>query len=146
MTLIAIDLKPLVERQSRKHLKEYTSLLKKEVSAWKKEVASLQQQLSSLQRALERVERRGGITHESRNAEFQPFSPEELCAHRAKLGLSAHDYATLAGVSALSIYKWESGKTRPVPAKRSLLSEVQGLSKGEALRRLEALKAKSGRR
>ncbi len=146
MTLIAIDLKPIVERQSRKHLKQYTSLLKKEVTAWKKEVASLQQQVSSLRRALEQFESRGGAAHEKPSSVFQPFSPEQLCAHRAKLGLSAQDYAILAGVSALSIYKWESGKTRPVPVKRSLLAEVQRLNKSAALERLEKLKARGTKR
>ena len=147
MAHITFDLAPLLERQRKENLKECTALLKKERAAWKKETTTLKQQLSLLQRALARVEsgRESSSVQEVQRSVPQ-FSPELLCAHRAKLGLSAQDYAILAGVSALSIYKWESGRTRPVPAKRSLLAEVQRLNKGEALERLEKLKARAAKR
>jgi DNA-binding transcriptional regulator YiaG len=64
------------------------------------------------------------------------FSPQRLAAHRAKLGLSAKDYATLVGVSALSIYKWESGGTRPRAAQLPAIAEVHKLGAREALARL----------
>ena len=65
------------------------------------------------------------------------FSPKGLKTHREKLGLSASDYAKLVGVSPLSIYNWEGGKTRPRDSAIEQLSAVRGMGKREAQRALE---------
>jgi DNA-binding transcriptional regulator YiaG len=36
-----------------------------------------------------------------------------LKAHRTRLGLSAKDYGKLLGVSSLTVYNWENGKSKP---------------------------------
>lgn len=60
------------------------------------------------------------------------FSPDWVAKHRAKLELSAADYAELVGVSAITIYNWESGKTRPRPKQLEALAEVRKMGKREA--------------
>jgi len=57
-----------------------------------------------------------------------------------RLGLSAADYARLVGVSSLTIYNWEHGKSRPRKEQLAALVAVRGIGKREALRRLELLK------
>jgi DNA-binding transcriptional regulator YiaG len=67
------------------------------------------------------------------------FSARSVKAQRARLGLSAKDFGRLVGVSALSIYAWESGKSRPRKKQLPGLAAVRHLGKREARQRLEML-------
>jgi DNA-binding transcriptional regulator YiaG len=60
-------------------------------------------------------------------------------AQRERLGLSAADYAKLVGVSSLTIYNWEQGKTRPRQEQLAALVAVRGIGKREAIKRLALL-------
>jgi transcriptional regulator with XRE-family HTH domain len=62
-------------------------------------------------------------------------------AQRERLGLSAADYAKLVGVSSLTIYNWEHGKTRPRAEQLAALVALRGIGKREALHRLELLES-----
>ncbi|MCC5831263.1 MAG: helix-turn-helix transcriptional regulator [Phycisphaeraceae bacterium] len=68
------------------------------------------------------------------------FSPKKLQSHRRKLGLSAADYALLCGLSQLSIYHYEQGKTRPRAGSLAAIEAVQKMSQQQILQRLAALK------
>ena len=63
-------------------------------------------------------------------------------AQRKRLGLSADNYARLVGVSSLTIYNWEHGKSRPRKEQLAALVAVRGIGKREALKKLELIKAK----
>ena len=63
----------------------------------------------------------------------------ESAAGLEKLGLSAKDYGKLVGVSGLSIYNWESEKTRPRDSQLAKIVAVRGMGKREALKRLEQM-------
>jgi DNA-binding transcriptional regulator YiaG len=67
---------------------------------------------------------------------LQQFSPEAVYEDRMRLELSAADYAKLVGVSMLTIYNWEWGKS--VPQRRQLESwlKVKRLSPRKAWREL----------
>ena len=71
------------------------------------------------------------------------FSARSVKAQRARLKLSAKDYGKLVGVSGLTIYSWESGKTRPRQKQLAGLVAVRGLGKREALKKLEVMKVKT---
>ena len=45
--------------------------------------------------------------------------------------------AKILGVSALSVYKWESGKTRPRARQIEAIASLRKMGKREALARLE---------
>ena len=64
-------------------------------------------------------------------------------AHRAKLGLSAETYAKLVGVSGLTIYMWESGKSTPRQAQKARWLAIRGLGKRAALERLGMAESKA---
>ena len=49
------------------------------------------------------------------------------------------DYAALVGVSAMTIYNWEHGKTKPAKEQLAALVAVRRLGKREAERRWEML-------
>jgi DNA-binding transcriptional regulator YiaG len=69
------------------------------------------------------------------------FSARSVKAQRRKVGLSADDYAKLIGVSSLTIYNWEHGKSRPRQEQLSSLASIRGIGKREAQARLKLLKA-----
>ena len=70
--------------------------------------------------------------------EVEPaFSGEQVAAERERLELSAADYGQLVGVSALTIYNWEKGKTKPRQQQLAAWAEVRTLGKRDALMRLE---------
>jgi len=50
-------------------------------------------------------------------------------ARRRRLGLSAEDFGKLVGVTPLTIYHWEHGKSRPRPAQFARLVAVRGIGK-----------------
>ena len=62
-------------------------------------------------------------------------------AHRQRLGLSAENYAKLLGTSALSVYNWEQGTTRPRKSSVNAWMAMRRIGKREAAKRLASLKA-----
>jgi DNA-binding transcriptional regulator YiaG len=64
------------------------------------------------------------------------FSARSVRAQRRRLNLSAADYGRLVGVSALTIYNWESGKSHPRKAQLAAIVAVRGIGKREAAERL----------
>jgi transcriptional regulator with XRE-family HTH domain len=50
------------------------------------------------------------------------------------------DYARLVGVSPLTIYNWENGKSRPRKVQLAALVALRGIGKREAQAKLELLK------
>jgi DNA-binding transcriptional regulator YiaG len=66
--------------------------------------------------------------------------PFPAAALRARLGLSAKDFGRLVGVAGLTIYSWESGKSRPRQKQLAGLAAVRHLGKREAGKRLEMLR------
>lgn len=73
------------------------------------------------------------------NLEGVRFSARSVKAQRTRLKLSAADYGKLVGVSGLTIYNWESGKTRPRQQQLAALVAVRAYGRREALAKLEAM-------
>jgi DNA-binding transcriptional regulator YiaG len=67
------------------------------------------------------------------------YSAKSLASQRRRLGLSAAALAKLLGVSALSVYKWESGNTRPRQKQIEAIAALRGMGRREAQKRLEEL-------
>lgn len=68
--------------------------------------------------------------------EDRKFSPEAVSKDRRRLELSRADYANLVGVSHLTIYHWENGRSRPRAAQLKKWLAVKSTAKREAWRRL----------
>ena len=123
-------------RQQNGPLKKTNTELRRTVSALKSEVAALEKKV----RFLEKQEKRRLESAPSEvNTKTVRFSPKSVKADRHRLGLSAKDYGALVGVSSLTIYSWENGKSKPRAESLAAWAEVRGLGKREALRRLELL-------
>ena len=145
MADLAGALKEEIRRLARKEIKAETGATKQAVAQYRREIAGLKRQLREQEKKiafLEDQERKRLEEPEAEElAEGARFSARSVKAQRERLGLSAADYATLVGVSPLTIYNWEKGKSRPRREQLAALVAVRGIGKREALRRLELLKA-----
>lgn len=73
------------------------------------------------------------------------FAAKGLRSQRNRLGLSQTDLGTLLGVSAQSIYNWESESTRPRDEQLAKLAALRGIGKREAGARLKQLIGANGK-
>jgi DNA-binding transcriptional regulator YiaG len=145
MPNLAVILKDEISRLARKEIRQQVGPLRKIVAEQRRSIAELKRQVAALERNqtyLEKQEkRRLAKTPQAGAAEGVRFSPKWLKADRKRLGLSAKDYGRLAGVSGLTIYNWESGKSKPRAMALAGWAKMRGLGKREAWKRLELMEA-----
>jgi DNA-binding transcriptional regulator YiaG len=144
MPNVASVLRDEINRLARKEIRQQVGPLKKTNVELRRTVAALKSEVTALQRKVRFLEKQ-----EKRRLEAAPkestakrvrFSPRSVKADRKRLGLSAKDYGALVGVSSLTIYSWESGKSKPRAERLAAWARVRGIGKREALRRLELLR------
>lgn len=146
MPNIGSVLKSEISRIARKEVRAETQALKKHSSDYRSEIAALKKRILDLERQLKRRARTAGP---DRNAEADAgetpqafrFRASGLAAHRKRLGLSAREVGLLLGVSPLSVYKWEQGKSRPRERQMQAIAALRGLGKREAAAHLERVAA-----
>jgi DNA-binding transcriptional regulator YiaG len=141
MPNIGTVLKSESSRVSRKEVRGETQALKKSVSQYRSQIADLKRRMQALE---QQVKRLGKVTAKAAPAAAEDdsagslrFSAKGLAAQRRRLGLSAASVAKLLGVSALSVYKWESGKTRPRAKQIEAIAALRGMGKREVAQRLQ---------
>ena len=82
---------------------------------------------------------RGRVAREDANDESVPsrrFRVAGFAALRKKLGVSAAEMGKLLGVSAQSVYHWETGKTRPRASQLAAIAAVRKMGKKAVAQRL----------
>ncbi len=144
MVNISVVLKDMVRRLAKKEVKANTSKTKQAVARYRRDIALLKRELQSQAKEItflkaQEQKRLVQPTAEEESAENARFSPRSVRSQRKRLKLSAADYGKLVGVSGLTIYHWESGKSRPRKAQLAALVAVRGIGKREALAKLAAL-------
>lgn len=142
MAKFATALKDEMHRVARKEVKAQVAVARKAATQHRRDIARLKRVVAALNRRiafLEAQEKRRTVQRPSAEPEAVRFSPRWLKVHRAKLGLSALDYGKLVGVSGLTVYNWENGKSRPRESLLAALGTVRSLRKREALHRLEMM-------
>ena len=127
-----------ITRLSKRVVNISTKSTRKLVTQHRRDVAALKRQMASLLKRLALVEKKQPkeFTAPPEVVEKARFRADGLKSHRAKLGLSAAGYGRLVGVSPLTVYSWESGKSRPRKAQLPKIVAVRGLGKREALAQL----------
>ena len=120
---------------ARKEIKTETGATKQAVAQYRRDIASLKRQVRELEKKigfLEDRERKRLEEPQTSEEELDNirFSARSVKAQRRRLGLSAADYAKLIGVSPLTIYNWENGKSRPRQEQLAALVAVRGSGKG----------------
>ena len=145
MPNIASLLKQEIARVARKEVRAETGALKKASSHYRAEIAQLKRRIDSLEKQLQRAIRGSSRAAPSAAAEEDGdgrqvrYSAKSLRSQRKRLGLSAGAMAKLIGVSALSVYKWESGNTRPRPKQIEAIAALRTIGRREAQKRREEL-------
>jgi len=120
---------------------------RKPIAALRRDVSELKRQVAELRRLLRAVQK-GGQTRKATAAapDAGAVKPSRIRPTgstvrklRAKLGLTQAEFAKLAGVTGLTVYKWEKSAGRINPRGRVLvgLVKVMGMRKREAKQTLE---------
>jgi DNA-binding transcriptional regulator YiaG len=137
-----------ITRLSKRVVKSSTQSTRKLVTQHRRDLAALKRQMATILKTLSFLE-----ALEKKRVASQPvpqemgvvrFRADGLKSHRAKLGLSAKDYGHLVGVAGITVYHWESGKSKPRKAQVAKLAAVRGIGKREAQKRLELLGVSTG--
>jgi DNA-binding transcriptional regulator YiaG len=140
MTSFSNLLKSEMTRLAKKEARALVEPLRKSNAAYRRDIAALKRQMALLQREVSTSNRRRANVATSAVATPPTrFVAKGLPSLRTRLGLSAGDFARLAGVSAQSIYNWETGKAVPRKEQAIALAGLRTLGKKEAQTRLLAL-------
>lgn len=146
MANLSIVLKSEIARLARKEVRAETATLKKACAAYRSQIAALKKHQALLERALKQTERGRRAAAEPEGEATKPagvrYSAKSLAAQRKRLGLSAADFGALIGASALSVYHWEAGKSRPRERFIAALAAVRKIGRREAAQRLSALESR----
>lgn len=140
--LLKSEITRLARKAAREHLdpvRSVTSSQRKQIAALKRQVAQLEKKVKRLGSGSRRSAREEPGTDEAGSA--PRFQARGLRSLRAKLGLSAHDFGRLVGVSGQSIYHWEQEKSQPRKAQVASLAAIRLIGKREAMKRLRAMES-----
>lgn len=137
-------LKDEIRRVAKKEIKTETGSTKQAVAQYRRDIARLKRQVRDLQKAVDFLSKQeskrvGKVESTEELTENARFSPRSVRAQRQRIGLSAANYAKLVGVSPLTVYNWEHGKSRPKERQMAKLVALRGIGKREALAKLELL-------
>jgi DNA-binding transcriptional regulator YiaG len=139
MPNLAALLKSEISRIARKEVRAETQAFKKASAQYRSDIAALKRRIASLESTLKKLDK---TSSRSRKVAEEPaqlplrFRVDGFATLRKKLGLSAADMARLLGVSAQSVYHWESGKSKPRAGQLAAIAQVRKLGKREAAARL----------
>jgi DNA-binding transcriptional regulator YiaG len=141
MPNIATALKAEISRLARKELRSETDSLKRAVSNYRSEIAALKRRVNTLERQQKRVVKTipAKAPEGEESAAGLRFRAPGFAQHRRRLGLSAREMGMLLNASALSVYKWEQGQSRPRAKHLEAIASVRKMGKREAAQRLEEL-------
>lgn len=145
MANLATVLKDEIRRLARKETKTLTETMRRQSAQHRRDIADLKRQVASLERKVALLEKNAwkrppsGSGEGDASASSIRFSAKGLASHREKLGLAAHEYALLLGVSPQTLYNWEQERSRPRASQLGKLASIRGMRKKEALARLEQL-------
>jgi DNA-binding transcriptional regulator YiaG len=153
MPNMAAVIKGEIARLAKKEAKSATSQLKRASVRHRTDIAKLKRLFDQQEKEIKLLKKQA----QQQQGQPQPtedelegvrFSARSVKGQRQRLGLSAANYGKLVGVSGLTIYAWEQGKSKPRKAQLAALVAVRGIGKREALKRLAELtpKKKGNRR
>lgn len=138
---LASTLKSEIRRLAKSEIGKENKKLRQDSARYRRDIADLKKQVADLTREVKflrkQEQKRVAAQPEPEAAENVRFSPKWLKAHREKVGLSQEAYGKLVGVSGLTIYNWESGKTQPRQKQLAGWAAIRNLGKREAQKRLE---------
>lgn len=144
MNNIASILKSEITRLARKEVRSETDQIRKAVAHYRSEIATLKRQNAELSKRLSVLEKQSAQPAQpgpagsasDKQATGTRFRADGLRKHRERLGLSAPALASILGVSAQTIYNWESKATRPNVEQLAKIAMLRKMGKREVQQRL----------
>lgn len=139
MPNLATLLKSEISRIARKEVRAETQAFKKASAQYRSDIAALKRRIAGLESTLKKLDKTSPRKRKTAEEPAQlplRFRVDGFATLRKKLGLSAADMARLLGVSAQSVYHWESGKSKPRAGQLAAIAQVRKLGKREAAARL----------
>ena len=137
MPNIATALRDEIKRLSRQQSRTQVDPTKKATAVHRRDIALLKRQVVLLQRQVKSLMRRpsGASSAPQANAPElkMRFVAKGVRSQRDRLGLSAEGLGKVLGVSAQSVYNWESGKARPRQDQIAKLSHLRKLGKRQVI-------------
>jgi len=141
MPNIGSVLKDEISRLAKREIRRELAVLKKASAAHRRHIAALKRQTAALQRqaamlgkGMARAAPAAAAASDGKPARFQARG---LRSMRQRLGLSAAKMAKLLGVSELSVYNWETGKSTPQKERLAAIVQLRTAGKREIQARLE---------
>jgi len=142
MANIGALLKAEITRLCRREIRKEMAVVRKATVSSRHHIAALRKQVSALEQKAGQLAKRAGtpVRNEPAVLPDRPvrFVAKGLKSLRARLGLSAAQFATLIGVSEQSVYNWETKKAIPRKEQFATIIELRGIGKREAQQRLQA--------
>lgn len=133
MSNIAAALRAEIVRLARKELRSATAKLRKASARHRSDIAALKQRIAGLERQSPRKSGKTSAAAAGADADARiRYSARGLRVQRQRLGLSASDMGLLLGVSAQTVYHWESEKSRPRRQHMAAIAAVRRMGKREA--------------
>lgn len=137
-------IKKEMSRVARKEIRAELASLQRVAKSHRSEIAELRQKIKTLE-ALQN----SGVRHSAQSLKV-PLNPRDSVAsssaglfdatafaeHRKHLGLTQAQMAKVLEASALSIYKWESGRVHPRAAQLKKIRALRKLGKRAVLAKL----------
>ena len=141
MSTFANQLKSEISRLAKKEVRAETQALKKATAAYRSEIAALKRRIAGLEAQIKKLGKGTGRAKVVESAEEDSgtslrFRVAGFAALRKKLNISAAEMGKLLGVSAQSVYHWETGKTKPRESQLAAISAVRKMGKREIAAKL----------
>ncbi|WP_342130933.1 helix-turn-helix domain-containing protein [Hydrogenophaga sp. OTU3427] len=149
MSTFNSSLKSEIARVARKELKDELLALRKTSTAHRSEIAALKRDVKALMMALRATQRslpkapaaapdkvKGAPQPRAPKPSAADFDSTAFAAQRQALGITQAQMAKLVDASALSVYKWESGKVKPRAAQLERINAMKKLGKRAVAARL----------
>ena len=139
MPNITAALNDHIRRLSRREISGSTKVVKRATAHFRRDIAALKRQIVQLTKVIGVIQKQIPNQTPTPPAEMikkARLRIDGLKGHRTRLGLSAKDYGKLLGVSGLTVYNWEAGKSKPRRSQLPRLVAVRGIGKREAMQRL----------
>lgn len=134
-------LKQEIRRLARREVLAELAAVRRTAAQHRRDVARLKRDLAAVRRELaaaSSVRARTTSSSDDDGAEGRRWNRRGLAAHRRRLGLSAKEYGALVGVTAQTIYHWESGAQRPRKTQLAAAVAIRGLGKRRGSRAARA--------
>lgn len=134
MSTFANQLKSEISRLAKKEVRAETHALKKASTQYRSEIAALKRRIAALEAQIKKQGKGTGRVKAEVNTDEESgtslrFRVAGFAALRKKLNISAAEMGKLLGVSAQSVYHWETGKTKPRASQLAAIAAVRKFGK-----------------